>query len=69
MICYKDMTFCEERTCDNFDTCNRALTDKVQAEADEWWGKGRGIAPIARWTERPVCYTKREEIQLELEIT
>lgn len=38
MMCYRDMTFCTAATCTNFNTCHRALTDDVQAQARAWWG-------------------------------
>lgn len=56
MICYKDMTFCTENNCAKFDGCFRALTVQVKINADEWWGKGEGEAPIAIFTGQPDCY-------------
>lgn len=45
MICYRDMTFCVSPGCEN--KCGRKLTEEIQEEADKWWGKGKGEAPIA----------------------
>jgi hypothetical protein len=59
MICYKDMTFCPfHTTCKHSKTCPRALTDKVQAAAEEWWGSAS--APIAQFAEKPKCWGAKE---------
>ena len=51
MICYKDMTFCPfHKDCETGKVCDRALTDKVQADADAF-----GL-PIAQFIERPECH-------------
>jgi hypothetical protein len=45
MMCYMDQWWCKKyKDCDN--PCNRALTPEVQADADKWWGEGKGGAPI-----------------------
>lgn len=58
MICYRDMTFCSGDGCKKFDTCPRALTDKVKAGAAKWWGGDGSDAPIARFAEpkKLSCY-------------
>ena len=37
MIHYKDMTFCASPACKN--KCGRQLTEKIEADAERWWGK------------------------------
>ena len=54
MMCYRDMTFCEYKECSKFDSCHRALTDKVQADAEKWWGSEK--APIATFASKPECF-------------
>lgn len=48
MMCFKDMTFCNETTCRNV-ACDRKLTRKVQMDARRWWREFNqgGPAPIA----------------------
>ena len=62
MICYKDRTFCKYNDCKDWKNCDRAFTDKVKKEADEWWG---GEAPICVWIEHPECYEKELEKEHE----
>tara|TARA_R100001086_G_scaffold19134_1_gene9250 strand:+ start:322 stop:516 length:195 start_codon:yes stop_codon:yes gene_type:complete len=45
MICYRDRTYCVSPDCTN--ECGRKLTPEIRKEADKWWGKGPGSAPIA----------------------
>jgi hypothetical protein len=61
MICYKDMTFCKEKTCRFFnDECHRALTpDRLEA-AKKWWGSG--AVPIAVFDKRPSCFHEDENV-------
>jgi len=55
MICYRDMTFCRFYIiCKKGHACERALTDKVKADADAWWGKSG--APIMVHTTYPECF-------------
>jgi len=56
MIHYRDMTFCAGNGCTKFDTCPRALTEKVKADAAKWWGGDD--APICRFSkpEKLECY-------------
>ena len=69
MICYKDMTFCTEETCNNFGDgkCHRSLTEKVSQDAARWWG-GENldmdrmvVPPIAIFMDRPDCYEVKKE--------
>lgn len=56
---YKDITFCtfwEE--CKNASTCKRALTPKVQAGAEKWWGNKD--YPIATFLDKPECFEQIE---------
>lgn len=63
MMTYRDMTFCTARECSKFSDCPRALTDKVEAQAEKWWG-GPG-APVARFAnpKELICYDPRPEEQ------
>ena len=54
MVCYMDQWFCNKDSCDNWGTCDRALTEEVQQKADKWWGKEG--APIAIRTGEMECY-------------
>lgn len=62
MMCYRDMTFCPATHCAKFETCHRALTDKVKAAAKAWW-KGDD-APIAVFSEpeKLDCFEQETEI-------
>ena len=54
-MCYRDMTFCKEHeTCEDGKVCGRALTHKVKADADLWWGDTG--APICSFVGKPECY-------------
>ena len=58
MICYKDRWFCESyKTCKFRDKCNRALTPKVQKEADKWWNQ-KSTTPIDSRI-KPECYESK----------
>jgi len=47
MICYRDMTFCQNKDCAKFGKdCFRSLTDQVLKDAKKWWGKSSGNPPI-----------------------
>ena len=61
MIGYRDMTFCTYyETCKEGGSCNRALTQQVQDDADKWWGKEG--APICMYIDMPSCHSdKRQE--------
>lgn len=56
MICFRDMTFCPAEECLSFESCPRALTDKVKADAEQWWGDSG--APICLYVNPPElpCY-------------
>jgi len=59
MICYRDMTFCPfHEECKDGDICPRALTKKVQEDAQAWWGAGDGNAPICLYEDKPQCFRK-----------
>jgi len=58
MMCFRDMTFCEEIGCKKFDECFRALTDKVHEDAKKWWGKEG--APMSVFAEKPDCFVGQE---------
>lgn len=55
MLCYRDMTFCTYwKDCAAAKDCGRPWTEKVQEEADKWWGEPG--APICVYTEKPDCH-------------
>ena len=45
---YGDRTFCRGEGCAMFETCPRALTERVKAQAEIWWGGPD--APIVTFT-------------------
>ena len=55
MIVFRDMTFCPFLEC-SAKGCTRRLTDNIREIADEWWGKGKGKAPICQFVNKPECY-------------
>jgi hypothetical protein len=56
---YKDKTWCRDRTCKHWDTCDTALTLEVQADAMRWWG---GVdVPISVQETRFNCYEAANE--------
>lgn len=58
MMCYRDRTFCPfHLTCAQGNTCDRALTEQVVADAIEWWGGKK--APIAQYGEHPKCWEEK----------
>lgn len=51
MMCYKDMTFCNQERCKDFGAkCHRSLTKEVRLTAK------RLQMPIAIFTEAPKCF-------------
>ena len=60
MLCYKDMTFCSfYKDCKDGETCERALTDEVKADAKNWGDSwGCDDTPICEFTEKPECFKK-----------
>ena len=61
MICFKDMTFCTESTCEKFGPCPRTFNEETQEKADKWWGRLEGPAPVCFFAETPKCYKKQED--------
>ena len=65
MICYKGMTFCEEKNCrefgDGIRKCRRSLTQKVLKAADLWWGNEQGGPPISIYLETPHCFVEKQK--------
>ncbi len=58
MFCYRDMTFCTYwKECKDGSSCTRALTDKVQAEAEIWMKN----PPICIYGEKPDCFVDKEK--------
>lgn len=54
MLCYQDMTFCDENKCADFKNCHRALTETVKAKARE------ENTPISRYFGKPECFFKKK---------
>lgn len=54
IMAYGDKTFCPFKECNNFNSCHRALTDKVHEAAKEWWGGDN--YPLAVYVNPPACY-------------
>ena len=53
MLCYKDRTFCSYwLSCKDGYVCDRALTPKVQEEAEKWMVN----PPICIYAEKPDCF-------------
>ena len=63
MIGYKDKRFCTKSTCNKWTTCNRALTEEVQAAAERWWGST--TPPIIVFPETPSCYEPKNNATKE----
>ena len=62
MMCFRDSTYCTYfTTCEKGATCSRALTEKVNQEAIEWWGKGKDDPPICVYLNEPDCYKEIKE--------
>ncbi len=51
---FRDRTWCTDMACEKFKTCDKSLTDKVDAEARTWWGKKD--YPIMMFAGRIECY-------------
>ncbi len=70
MLCYKDMMFCTFLECKNV-VCVRRLTEKVRADAQEWWNRLGSIStrvPIAIFDRKPSCYQSSHHDIEEAEI-
>ena len=62
MMCFRDMTFCSFDKCSKWESCGRALTDKIIEEADVWWeiaGGEKGRAPICKFADQPKCFEEK----------
>jgi hypothetical protein len=56
MMTYRDMCFCTEETCKNFDNgCHRSLTEKVKRDAEDF-----GL-PVAMFMNKPECYEEDDK--------
>ena len=55
MICYKDMTFCEDKECKHFGPCKRSLTDEVKQKADDF-----GL-PVAVAMDKMDCFEEKDD--------
>ena len=38
MMGYKDRTWCADKSCSKYLSCDRAVTDQVVKDATAWWG-------------------------------
>lgn len=59
MICYKGMTFCDATDCRHFETCHRALTEKVKEGAEKI---GLEIAVFSD-PKQNECYESRDSYE------
>ena len=70
MMCYKDMTFCNEAKCAKFgdekDDCESSFTKKVEYQANQWWNNAKewdeswADAPVAMFTHTPDCFEAKK---------
>jgi hypothetical protein len=61
MICYRDKVWCPYwRSCANGDTCPRAWTKAVQADAIAWWGKPN--PPVDYFQDKPECFSYKGDV-------
>jgi hypothetical protein len=58
MMGYADKTWCNDKSCLNFESCPTALTAKVRKKAIEWWGNED--APILIYMDKLDCYEGEE---------
>ena len=61
-LCYKDREFCKHwKECNDGDICNKALTPKVQKEADKWWEgfQSNDPTPICVGEYKPKCFVSK----------
>ena len=65
MLSYLDKTFCAAKHCDNFETCDRALTPEVLKAAHAWW-KGPN-APISVFSNPEELECFEPEVPIELD--
>ncbi len=55
MMCFRDRSYCPFwENCKKGVICDRALTQKVKDDAEEWWGSPN--APIDVYTSNPKCF-------------
>ena len=60
MMCYRDMTFCTESNCRDWETCPQAYTTEIEKNAKLWWGSEE--PPIAVFMGQPECYNNDEQV-------
>lgn len=62
MLCYMGKTWCTfHEDCAKSDTCGRAYTKEVEADANKWW-EGfdiEGDPPICQYTNKPDCHEEK----------
>jgi len=51
---YKDMTFCRDKGCKNYDICDISFKGKDHEDAIKWWGDDDYILDV--YTGRLDCY-------------
>jgi len=53
MINYKDIVFCDEKTCKHFGNgCDRAYTEEQRIKAYRWWNTSGQV----KWEDPPICF-------------
>lgn len=65
MLCYRGMTFCDYYVgCAKGTNCPRALTKRVQEQAEQWWSEfGAGEVPISYYPEIPKCFITTKDLE------
>lgn len=61
MICFQDTTYCNNPKCDG--SCGRQWTEKLQREAERWWGGPH--APVAFADLHPASDWDSGEVQVD----
>ncbi len=59
---YLDRTWCDAKHCNNFETCDRALTDVIRAKAKAWWGADPAPLSVFSEPENLSCFEEEDEI-------
>lgn len=62
MLCYKDKTFCECKSCKEWNNCELALTKNIKILANAWWStfKSNDPVPISIHIGKPNCFEQKK---------
>jgi hypothetical protein len=64
MLCYKDRTYCTfYKECEYGEDCIRALTEKVQKDAEKWWEsyESKDQVPVSIFADKPDCFISKDK--------